>query len=457
MTGRDSRWGRPPWRPRAGPAGWLREHGRSWPASPWILAAIGLLVRIALILALGPTAPPPPANDHLVYYDAARSLSQSWEAWVRPIGQFGYRAPLYFVYLAGWFRADPELSYRSAQVVTSLLGVLTALVLFAVGRRLGGARAAWWSLVLRLFLPCFIVSDTFVMSEPLFALAFASAILAFVALVDDPRSIRWSLALGASLAAAMLTRESASLLPLVFITGVLALAGTARQRLARAGWCALALALVLLPWAARNQYVWGQPLPVAHTAGVNLYIGNNPEATGIWGQFRPAAPPGIAIGTPEASAWYARSAAEFVAADPGRFLAGGMKKVAWFLFPVFHRDAMQTLYGADSRAVTGLSLASGASSALLLLFGALALVRAPRGPVWRLGIAILAYQLAVVFVAFGSPRFRDPVDHLLVLFIAAGAEPGAGGRGRVVAVGLAWTAIVLAWGYVAWVKLGGSG
>jgi len=295
-----------------------------------------------------------------------------------------------------------------------------------------------------------------VMSEPLFALAFASAVLAFVALVADPRSIRWSLALGASLGAAMLTRESASLLPLVFIAGVLALAGTARQRLARAGWCALALALVLLPWAARNQHVWGRPLPVAHTAGVNLYIGNNPEATGIWGQFHPVAPPGIAIGTPEASAWYARAAAEFVIADPARFLAGGLRKIAWFLFPVFYRDAMQTIYGADSRAVAWLSVASGISSALLLALGTLALVRAPRGPVWWLGIAILAYQLAIVFVAFGSPRFRDPVDHLLVLLIATGADPGSGGRGRAAAAGLAGLAIVLAWGYVAWVKLGGG-
>jgi 4-amino-4-deoxy-L-arabinose transferase-like glycosyltransferase len=436
-------------------AWWPPRSDRSQLAMPWLLAAIGLAVRIVLILAIGSTSLPPAANDNLVYYDAARNLSQSWGAWVRPIGQFGYRAPLYFVYLAGWFRADPELSYRSAQMVTSLLGVLTALVLFAAGRRLGGAKAAWWSLVLRLFLPCFVVSDTFVMSEPLFSLAFASAILAFVALVDDPRSIRWSLALGASLAAAMLTRESASLLPLLFIAGVLALAGTARQRLARAGWCALALAIVLLPWAARNQVVWGKPLPIAHTAGVNLYIGNNPEATGIWGQFRPVAPPGIAIGTPEASAWYARAAAEFVIADPARFLAGGLRKLAWFLFPVFHRDSMQAAYGADSRAVSWLSLASGASSALLLLLGALALVRAPRGPVWWMAVAILACQMAIVFVAFGSPRFRDPVDHLLVLFIAAGAEPWTGGRRCAAAVGLAWLAIGLAWGYVAWVKLGG--
>jgi 4-amino-4-deoxy-L-arabinose transferase-like glycosyltransferase len=419
-----------------------------------LLAAIGLLVRIALIFALGPSAPPAPANDNLVYYDAARSLSQSWDAWVRPIGQFGYRAPLYFVYLAGWFRADPELSYRSAQVVTSLLGVLTALVLFAVGRRLGGAKAGWWSLVLRLFLPCFVVSDTFVMSEPLFSLAFAAAILAFVALVGEPRATRWSLALGAALGAAILTRESASLLPLVFLPGVLALAGTARQRLARAGWCALALMIVLLPWAARNQYVWGKPLPVAHTAGVNLYIGNNPDATGIWGQFRPVAPPGIAIGTPEASAWYARAAAEFVVADPGRFLANGLKKIAWFLFPLFHRDAMQAVFGADTRAVAWLSLASGASSAMLLLLGALALARAPRGPAWWMGLAILAYQLAVVFVAFGSPRFRDPVDHLLVLFVATGAGREAGSRGWVTAAVLAWLAIALAWGLVAWAKLG---
>ncbi len=311
-------------------------------------------------------------------------------------------------------------------------------------------------MALRLFLPCFVVSDTLVMSEPLFALAFATSILAFVALVGNPRSIGWSLALGAGLAAAMLTRESASLLPLIFLRRT---AGARRNGAAAAGAGGLVRAgagIGLLPWAARNQLVWGQPFPVSHTAGVNLYIGNNPDATGIWGQFRPVAPPGIAIGTPEASAWYARAAAEFVAADPGRFLVNGLKKTAWFLFPLFHRDAMQSVYGVDSRAVAWLSAASGASSALLLALGMLALIRAPRGPLRRMGFAILAYQLALAFVAFGSPRFRDPVDHLFVLFIAAGAEPGSGSRSRSVAAGLAGLAIALAWGYVAWVKLGGG-
>lgn len=424
-----------------------------------LLAGLGFLLRIALIVALGSDLPPPRANDHLVYYEAAQRLAGSAEAWVRPVGQFGYRAPLYFVYLAGLFAIDDGVGYRGAQVATALLGVLTAVVMFFAGRRLAGPRAGWWSLGLRLFLPSFVVADTFVMSEPLFSLALVSSILAFLALSANSASIGAALGLGIALGAAVLTRESASPLPIVFAVAVWAIGGTARQRLVRSGWFLLALALALLPWAARNYQVWGKPLPVAHTAGINLYIGNNPEATGHWGTFAPVAPPEIEIGTPEASAWFARAAVRFILDDPGRFVVNGLKKTAWFLFPVFHRDSMATLYIGHPRAVTWLSLACGLSSAALLLLGAVALLRAAATPFWWTFLAIVATQAAIVFVAFGSPRFRDVVDHGLILFIAsmlAGTSPvPAKSRGRTAVLALSALAILAAWGYVAWLK--GSG
>ncbi len=422
-------------------------------------AALGMLLRILLIAALGPDAPPPRANDHLVYYEAARELAGSAEAWVRPIGPFGYRAPLYFVYLSGLFALDDGMSYRAAQAATALLGVLTAIVMFAVGRRIGGTRAAWWSLGLRLFLPSFVVADTFVMSEPLFSLALMSSLLAFLALLERPASWGAALGLGAALGAALLTRESASLLPLVLVFAVWGIGGTTRERLVRTGGFLLALGMVLLPWAARNHHVWGKPLPLAHTAGVNLYIGNNPAATGHWGEFDPVAPPEIRIGTPEANAWFAQAAARFILEDPARFVASGMKKLAWFLFPVFHRDTMATLYLGHPQAVTWLSLACGATSAVLLLLGTAAIIRAARTRFWWTIVAIVLYQAAIVFVAFGSPRFRDVVDHGLVLFVALmAAEPRSApplDRGRGVAALILGLGILAAWGYIAWLKTTG--
>ena len=89
-----------------------------------------------------------------------------------------------------------------------------------------------------------------------------------------------SLLYGLTLAALAMVR--AALLPFAVVAFVWYLA---RCRSVRAGWFAALLALLgfangLAPWALRNWRVFQEPVPIADSAYLHLWMGNNPRATG---------------------------------------------------------------------------------------------------------------------------------------------------------------------------------
>jgi len=353
-----------------------------------------------------------------VYYSAAKDLSTSGAAWVRQGSEFGYRAPLYFTYLGGVFTLFPQSGYRTAQVATSLLGVVTCVLLFVVAYRVQGAGAAKVAFWVRGLSLCFLLGDTFVMSEPLFAALQMASILVFVSAPPAPNS-RHGLALGFLVGLSMLTRESASGYPLIFAGGLFLLGGPFRKRAATVALFFLAITITLLPWMWRNQIVWGRPLPLTLTSGPNLHIGNNPATTGHWQRLPESLPAYIRPGTPEANRWHTEKAIQYITSHPGRFIANGFKKVAWLVFPSFHRDPLMNIYSGRSALLKLMSVLSGGMSAVLILIGIAGFILSKPDRFWWLSGTMFAYYLGITYVAFGHPRLRDPLDHILICYVAA--------------------------------------
>lgn len=382
-----------------------------------ICASLIFLVRLLFIVFLGPTEAPQYA-DTSVYYSTSKKLATSGQNWIRPGSEFGYRAPLYFVYLAGIYSVSPRLGYRAGQIATSVLAVIVCLIIFRLTDMLEGRSAGWIALALRAFLPFFVVADTFVMSEPLFAVLLMAALFVFLSL---KRGADWKHAtlLGALIGLCLLTRESATLYPLIFGGGILLLGGAFRFKIVNLLLFSLALVIGLAPWMWRNEIVWGSPLPISQTAGINLYMGNNPDATGTWSAFRTVAPPGIRIGTPQGNSWYGQQAIRFIADHPCRFVVNGLKKTAWLLFPSFSRDEMTHICRAPPNLVSALSLLCGSASGLLLVCGAAGFIFRKRDRFWWIAAALIFYHVGLAFVAIGASRFRDPVDHILTVLAAS--------------------------------------
>src|SRR5260370_18163777 len=44
--------------------------------------------------------------------------------------------------------------------------------------------------------------------------------------------------------------------------------------------------IVILPWSARNYALFGEPVAISTSGGINLWIGNNPTVTGLSGSYR---------------------------------------------------------------------------------------------------------------------------------------------------------------------------
>lgn len=382
-------------------------------------ALLLLLIRVALIIWGGQHDAP--GGDQLAFYSASQQLAYSSAEWFKGGGEFGYRAPMYFVYLSGVFSLVPGATFLTGQIATALIGVFNCVLLFLLVRNLtcdSGGKLGFW---LRGLLPSYVVADTFVMSEPLFATFLLSA-LVIISLKPNCPDSRQALVLGVLIACCLLTREVAIVYPIVF-GGYLVMASASRQEgLRHVAVFAMTLLITLTPWMWRNVIVWGKPLPISYTSGVNLHIGNNPEATGKWVRFSGESDDArVGFGTPQSDAWHRQEALRYIKEDPVRFMQLGLKKVAWLLWPRFEREEVKELYKLPSRQATLLSGLLGGLSAGVMVAGISGFVLARRDWFWWISAILIAYTIFVTFAVYGSPRYRDAVDYLLLAFAANAA------------------------------------
>jgi len=232
---------------------------------------------------------------------------------------------------------------------------------------------------------------------------------------------------GAALGAAVLAGTSA--LPLV-LAPVVALAWQFThshrvQTLRRLGLHATALALgtalVLAPWALATRAMLGTPLITTNT-GFNLYIGNNPAATGRfvsiadtpmgphWRQTR------AQLGEVATSDLLATQALDWIGANPHQALALTVRKLGLFWWP----NVPDSNDFALSPTVTILRLGEVVQYMLFITlgFGALATGPLPRRARMVLGAALLG-TWALHGTAYIIERYRDPVMPIMIVLGAA--------------------------------------
>jgi 4-amino-4-deoxy-L-arabinose transferase-like glycosyltransferase len=174
-------------------------------------------------------------------------------------------------------KVPTEASVRWLQVG---LGTLTVLCYFLFARRaFYSTRVATIAGLLAAFYPFWIVNTGEVADGPLAACALAVC-LALGGRASQAGGTVTCLAFGLSLAGLALVR--AAFLPFTLVAFLWFLW---HCRTVRWGWFAGLLAFLgyangLAPWAIRNWQQFGEPLPVVSSAYLDLWVGNNPHATG---------------------------------------------------------------------------------------------------------------------------------------------------------------------------------
>jgi hypothetical protein len=330
-----------------------------------------------------------------------------------------WQAPAYPLLLAGLWTllGKGPTAHLALSLLQALLTASVVVPLGALATRWSGPAAGAAARWLAALLPLHAWYSTRLHHTALDLALAPWVLLAIVRLRDDPRPRDVVLA-GASLAALGLVQP---VLLAALGAFALLLAASDRRR-GRATALTLGVCVALLaPWTVRNAFVHGRLVPIKDSLGKELWIGNNPQATGtayLPGGLVPVeethpAPPG-----PEAERFAAMGAAArgWIAAEPGAFAALTARRLLW-LWSWPPADLVRHGLGGEAVVYRWGHVAAWLGLVGLALLGA-------RGPhpeqllalVALFGVASLVYGVTHV----GQARFRGEVEFVLVPLAAAG-------------------------------------
>jgi tetratricopeptide (TPR) repeat protein len=263
------------------------------------------------------------------YFSVLMGDARAYDEWAARIAagdwlgsEVFYQAPLY-PYFLGVLYALFGRDLLIVRLVQAASGAAAAALLVPAGSRLFDRRVGLVAGLLMAFYAPAIFLSALIQKAVLDVVLIVLVILALAHLASNRQDRRWWFALGAALGLLSLTRENALVLiaiGLLFVN---------RRTLPV---FAAAVALVLTPVAARNLIVGGGFYVTTSQLGPNLYIGNNPRATGTYEALRegrgdPAferndatelaeAAAGRPLSPGEVSAYWRQQAVEYVTAHP---------------------------------------------------------------------------------------------------------------------------------------------
>lgn len=304
-------------------------------------------------------------------------------------------------------------------VVQCLMGTLVILLVSALAGRGGGPRAAKIGAAAAAVYPPIAWVSGYVLSEPLYSALALGSIWLLLKAFDAAGTSRSRLGLiaGVVAGAALLTKEA-----MLFFLPLAALWLIWRKQRQLLVVFAAGVAMIVLPWVARNYIVHDQFILTAAHGGVTLWTGNNSLARGegdlaanpIMGQARrdfEARHPGLS--NQELDDVYYAEVFAFVREHPGRWLILEARKLFYTFVPI------GPSYTLHSNRYFVASLVSYGLLAPFALVGLWQLWRrAGPSPLWALGLLVLS-SVIVCLVFFPQERFRIPVLDPAALVAAA--------------------------------------
>lgn len=180
--------------------------------------------------------------------------------------------------------------------------------------------------------------------------------------------------------------------------------------------------VVSAPWVARNIQVLGAPV-LNTNGGFNLYLGNNPAATGMFVSIAdtPRGPTWEALrktGEVRASETLKNEAISWIKEHPKEFLTLAFKKAAYFWTPPFH-DGKGTPSNTERlvRVLWGIQFTVLVAAAIGSL--AFPLLRNRRLALLWLAIACYTSVHMLFYIIF---RYREPITPILGIIAALAIE-----------------------------------
>ncbi|MBI2501783.1 MAG: tetratricopeptide repeat protein [Candidatus Latescibacteria bacterium] len=391
------------------------------------ILCLALILRLAYALQASST---PLAEVLLLdsdFYDRqARSLLTG-EGWTE--GVF-FMNPLYPYLLAFlYWIGGPQWGVVAG--VQVLIGTTNCWLVYALGAKTWGRQVGLAAAGLGAVYGVFIFYDSALLTAtPILFLN----LLALYCLLRwrETGAPRWLWIAGGSMGLSALAR------PLILIYLLLLGRWFAARRQTRAwGWLVLGCGLVLGPVLARNWLVGGEFALTTSSAGMNFYVGNNPQATGIYAQadFVPSAEPdqeregflreaerrqGHPLTPASASAYWLGEGWDFIRLQPDQYLALLWRKFCLFWHEVESQNNLSYYFAQDW--VPFLRLTPNWGWVAPLALAAWGVWGSARRET-LLELYCLAYLLGCLLF-FVSSEYRLPLVPVLLLWAALGLSEG---------------------------------
>ena len=365
----------------------------------------------------------------------ARTLVSSGTFGFLPGVPSAYTQPLYAWFLAGLYW-PLDRSWAVVGLAQVLVGVVTALLVLAIGTHLASVRTGVLAALVATLHPYLVWHDIHVNREILDGLL-AAAIVLLALLAYERRSLPLALGLGAVTGLAILSNARLLLLPLVLAPYVAWRVRPAGRAIAAAALVVVGAALVTAPWVVRNKVVIGCATITTDTRA--LWKANNPAtydvlAGGGWIDDVPDLPDvppwpekaaGISVAAARAvdecaqSSFYRDEVFDFWREHPGEKARLAVQAVGMLWSPflsVTADDAAQQ--GASDLAQRTVEPAFVLMLYAFTLWGAFL---APRRFV-ALAALLLGFYTLMAKVFAGTVRYRAPWAFVLPLLAAFALE-----------------------------------
>ncbi|HXE13243.1 MAG TPA: glycosyltransferase family 39 protein [Bryobacteraceae bacterium] len=340
-------------------------------------------------------------------------------------GPTAWMTPVYPLVLAAIFRLFGLYTYHAFLVAIAfniLCSALTCIPIYKIGREVEsdalGALAAWfWAIF-----PNAIIIPTRDLWDASIA-ALLSAVILW-ATITTSRSRRWNawIAYGCLWGLALMTTPTlGSFLPFLLIWMTLRAYRPAREGVCKAGIILAIAILICVPWTVRNYRAFRAFVPLRSVMGLQLWMGNNETSGRQW--------PGLLH--PIANSTERR---HYVEVGEMRYMAE--KRAEGLAFIVNHpreelsltaRRFVATWSGGDETPIRNFFrnhsfyfrsiLLANIAAALGCLIGAILLI-VRRHPLAFPIVVIPAVFPLISYITLASPRYRHPIDPIILLLCA---------------------------------------
>ena len=382
----------------------------------WLAIGLAVAIRAVAILVLGPEL----RSDGLGYFTMATTLAETGII-TDQFGQHTFFSPGYPLLLTPFFWAFGA-GTPVAHFVNLALAAVSIALMWRLVQALGGSRGAalLGALAFAVWLPA-IWNATDLAKENLSTPLLLGYALCCIYISQGRMGWRIVALTGLLYGAGLLVGTSIVLTGAAFAVA-LALASRHKPAAAFGRLAAFACAalLVLSPWLTASNAMIGRPV-ITTNGPFNLYLGNNPAATGHFVSIRqtPVGPiwhQRIAVlGEAGTSDWLSGEVTAWVKVNPGRAIALAAKKLALFWAPNVPDRADLT----ESRLKVGLRTIDVVQWAAILLLAGVALFRSDfdRRLRWTLAALVVGFWL-IHGATYIIPRYRDPIMPVLIALAA---------------------------------------